>query len=156
MELAVDLVGLHGLQGIGDDRIKFFSDQLRPGPVFQLGSRFQCKADSSPGVRDLGEPCEQVRHRIELQRHGAGLPTKFLWAIGARSGLEIGHRGGHEEKIMVGPVIPEFPVQVRCGLEPGGPDLRMRRRIDGARASEKGDWVSEIGRSTGDFNPNSP
>ena len=154
-ELPIDPVGLHGLQGIGDDRIQLLGGHLRPGPAFQLGRGLQGEADSGSGVWETSEPGQQIRHGFELEGPGAGLSTEFFGPIRIRPWLEIGHRGRHEQKIVPGPEIGEFPLQVRRGLEPNGPDLRMRARIDRSWASEKGDRVAAFGRRSGDFRPES-
>ena len=106
-EHAIDGLGLHRLQRIGDDPGQAFSLQFGSSIPGQLVGGFEGEPNPSARMWNLGQSGEEIWNGCELDRRrfrgSADLPRTSLFSDRAI----VGNRRGHDQDVMPRP----FPLQ---------------------------------------------
>ncbi len=101
---AIDGLGLHRLQRIGDDGGEFLPLQFGPSVPSKLVGGFEGETNSSASMWNLGQSGEEIWNWRELDRRrfrgSADLPRTPFFSNGAI----VGNRRGHDQDVMYRPL----------------------------------------------------
>ena len=101
---AIDGLGLHRLEGVGDDRGQSFSYQFRPGVSGEFVGGLEGESNPSASMWNLSQSGQKIWNRLKSDRQralqSADLPSTPCFADRAM----VGHRRCHDQDVMCRPL----------------------------------------------------